>query len=100
MQIKIIINDGYVSVDGVEYNGLDLSFVHPGIHAIQWNGEIGEVEVKDPVTKKMIANIEIHSIDQYQPVLDAWKRADDAAKAAREAAQIAAANAALTEPTP
>ena len=88
MRLTIIPVDGAVRVDGKGFGGLDLSFMDASVHAVQWYETHGEVEVKDPVTGRMVANEVITSIDAFQPVLDVWQ----AAKTAEEAAVIVAAN--------
>lgn len=82
MKLTIIKSDGMVVVDGVGYSGLDLSFLSETVHAVQWDGTAGEIEHKDPVTKKMTANELINSIDQFQPAIDVWTNANIAAQAA------------------
>jgi len=74
MRIIIIPNDGFVSIDGEIYSGLDLSFVDSTIHAVQWYNTEGEIERKD-ARGRMIANETITSIDQFQMVLDLWQSA-------------------------
>jgi hypothetical protein len=88
MRLTIIPIDGSVSVDGVGFGGLNLSFMDASVHAVQWYETHGEIEVKDPATGRMIANEVITSIDAFQPAIDAWQ----AAKTAEEAALAVAAN--------
>jgi len=88
MRLTIIPVDGYVSVDGKGFWGINLSFVDASVHAVQWYETHGEIERKDPITGRMVANEVITSIGSFQPVLDAWQ----AAKTAEETALIAAAN--------
>jgi hypothetical protein len=82
MRLTIIPVDGSVSVDGVGFGGLDLSFMAASVHAVQWYETHGEIEVKDPATGRMIANEVITSIDAFQPAIDVWQ----AAKTAQEEA--------------
>jgi len=91
MRLIIIPDDGSVSVDGVGFGGLNLSFMDASVHAVQWYETHGEIEVKDPVTGRMIANEVITSIDAFQPAIAVWQ----AEKAAQEAAAAAAAAAAV-----
>ena len=63
MRVTIIPSDGFVSIDGVNFHNLDLSNIDPTVHAVQWYETYGEIEVKDPTTGKMVANIEITSIE-------------------------------------
>ena len=88
MRVTIIPIDGSVSVDGKGFGGLNLSFMDASVHAVQWYETHGELEVKNPVTGRMVANEVITSIDAFQPAIDVWQ----AAKTAEEAAVIAAAN--------
>lgn len=83
MRVTIIPIDGFVSVDGVGYSGLDLSATDPSIHAVQWYGESGEVEIKNPTTGKMIENREITSLNEFQNAMAAWQAAKDAEIAAQ-----------------
>ncbi len=73
MRVTIIPDDGFVSVDGVGYSALDLSAVDPSVHAVQWYGEEGEVEVKNPITRKMVENRIINSLSEFQSAVEAWQ---------------------------
>lgn len=77
MRITIIPDDKTVTVDGEGYGNLDLSFIDPTIHAIQWYDTHGEIERRDPVTKKMTSNEEIMSIDGFQQALTVWQNEKD-----------------------
>ena len=77
MRVTIIPADGFVSIDGESYSGLGLSSIDSSIHAVQWYGESGEVEVKNPVTGKMVENREITSLDEFQQAIDAWQAKKD-----------------------
>lgn len=77
MRVTIIPVDGFVSVDGEGYSGLDLSFVDASVHAVQWYGEFGEVEIKNPTTGKMIENREIASLDEFQQAVAVWQAKKD-----------------------
>lgn len=95
MRVTIIPVDGSVSVDGKGFGGLDLSFMDASVHAVQWYETHGEIEVKDPVTGRMVANEVITSIDAFQPAINLWQ----AAKTAEETAAAAALVAANNQPT-
>lgn len=95
MRLIIVPADGFVSVNGVGFNNLDLSFMASSVHAVQWYETNGEIEVKDPVTGRMVANEVITSVDAFQPAIDVWqtaKTAQDEAIAAAAAAALIAAN--------
>lgn len=77
MRVTIIPADGFVAIDGEGYSGLDLSSIDLSVHAVQWHGESGEVEVKNPVTGKMVENREITSLDEFQQALNAWQAKKD-----------------------
>lgn len=93
MRVTILPDDNSVSVDGEGYVGLDLSFMNADVHAVQWYDTHGEVEHKDPVTKKMTGNEEITSFDQFQQAITVWQAEKD-----RIAAEIAAAAAKQSMP--
>jgi hypothetical protein len=73
MRVTIVRSDGLVSVNGVAYAGLDLSFIPVDIHAVQWYGSSGEVEYVDPMTNRMLANTAIESITAFQQAIDLWE---------------------------
>nr|MCH9834597.1 hypothetical protein [bacterium] len=70
--------DGFVSVDGEGYSGLDLSFMASDVHALQWYETEGEIERKD-IRGRIISNEAITDLTPYQPALDAWQVAKNAA---------------------
>jgi hypothetical protein len=84
MRVTIIPADALVSVDGKGYSELDLSFMASDIHALQWYETDGELEIKD-ARGRVVENRPIDSLEPYQPALDAWQVAKDAAEAAAEA---------------
>ncbi len=98
MRVTIIPADGFVSVDGEGYGSLDLSFMDADIHALQWYETDGEIERKDS-RGRIISNEDIADLTPYQPALDAWQAAKDAAIQA-ELDQQAAADAAAAEQAP
>jgi len=57
---------------------------------VQWYETHGEIECKDPVTGRMVANEVITSIDAFQPAIDVWQAAKTAQEA--EAALVATAS--------
>lgn len=99
MRVTIIPSDGFVSIDGYGFSGLDLSGIDASVHAVQWYDTHGEIEVKDPVTKKMVANTEITSLEQFQAAINVWNAKKEKVLAA-EAQALAEAQAAQTTPLP
>ena len=93
MRMLILADDNRVAIEDEGYDGLNLSFLDPTIHAVQWYDTYGEVEHKDPATGKMTANREIQNIDEFQQAITVWQAAKDAEAARIEAARIEAANA-------
>ena len=87
MRVTILPDDNIVSVDGEIYDNLDLSFLDSTIHAVQWYDTHGEIEHKDPITKRMTENEEITSFDEFQPAIVAWQAKKDETAAAIAAAQ-------------
>jgi hypothetical protein len=90
MRLTIIKQDNAVYIDGV-VREIDCSSLDASFHALQWDETSGEIEVCDPVTKKLVRNDVIDSIAPYQSFVDAWN-AQDAAEA-EAAAALAALNA-------
>jgi hypothetical protein len=71
MRVVIIPSDEFVSVDGLGFNGINMSSVASNIHAVQWYGSTGEIERKDSFGR-IIANEKISSISQFSTVLQAY----------------------------
>lgn len=71
MNITIIPIDRTVSIDGLTFNGIDLSFIPSNQHAIQWYNNVGEVEIKDD-NGRIVENQKIETFDFYQPAIDSW----------------------------
>jgi hypothetical protein len=89
MRVTIILtDDASVAVDGEGYGGLNLSFMDPAIHAVQWYDTRGVVEYKDLVTGDMVSNQEITDFTPYQQAITVWQ-----AEKERVAAEMAAARA-------
>lgn len=72
MRVIIIPSDKFVSINNCGFGNLDLSSIDSSIHAVQWYDTYGEIEVKDTATGRMVANIEITSLEQFQIAIDAW----------------------------
>lgn len=75
MRLTIIPSDAFCSVDGVGYNGVDVSTVAVNVHAVQWDGVSGWIEFRESDGVKP-ANETIDTIDQFQPVIDSWSLID------------------------
>ena len=98
MRLVITADDKRVCIDNVCYDNCDVALLNSTIHAIQWNGEWGEIEFKTKFENGQIVkpqNQIITDVTPYQWAVDAWK----AAKAADEAA-IAAAEAEAAQNQP
>jgi len=96
MNLVIIPIDGAVYVDGHSYSGLNLSFCPADVHALQWKGEKGWVEFKDLDDGTKPQNQVITELPSWaNQAKSAW----DAAKAAEEAALLAAQQAAENQPS-
>jgi hypothetical protein len=85
-RVTIIPVDGFCSVEGNGYIGIDMVSVPEDVHAIQWYGTHGEVEIKDSVTGKLVRNEFITDLSAYQSVLASYW----ATRTAVEASQAAA----------
>ena len=85
MRLTVIREDGFISVDGENYNEIDLSDMGT-TWAIQWYDTWGEVEGDDPLTP----NERIEDETLVQPYVDKWT----ARKAAVAAEALVAAQAA------
>lgn len=79
-RISIIPSDGIVAVNGMSVSGLDLSFLHDDIHAIQWYGERGEVEFRTDLYGYKKMNEKISSFKPFEKALDLFEQARAAAK--------------------
>lgn len=97
MKITIIPIDGAVYKDGVSFSNLDLSFVPADVHALQFNtaSNAGWIEFKDDDFGNKPNNQPITALPSWaNDCLTKW----DEAKAAQEAAQLAAEQAAKDQP--
>jgi hypothetical protein len=75
MRVIIIPADGFVSIDGIGYSKINLSFIDNNIHAVQWYETKGEIERKDS-NGRIIANETIDDLTPFQTAIDAWKTAN------------------------
>jgi hypothetical protein len=71
MKFTIICDDGFVSVDGVGYDGFDLSGLDPTIRAVQWGGVSGEVEYRGDDGRSS-RNEQITDYSLFSDVLASW----------------------------
>jgi hypothetical protein len=90
MRVTIIPSDGFVSIDGYGFSGLNLSSIDPTVHAVQWYDTYGEIEIKNPVTGRMVVNTEITSLEQFQVAIDIWNSRKEEILAAEAEAQVLA----------
>jgi hypothetical protein len=86
-RVIIIPSDGLVIANGLTVGGMDLSFMDPTIHAVQWYGTFGEIERKNSFGR-ITANEPIESLAEFQPALDLWQSTKDTIDA-EQAAQLA-----------
>jgi hypothetical protein len=95
MRIVIIADDARVGIDSLAYDDLDMSQLDKTIHAVQWDGEYGEVEYKSKFENGQMVkplNQIIKSFVPYQWAIDVWS----AAKAAEIEAELAATRTPVT----
>lgn len=67
--VTIIADDGVVGVDGV-FRSVDLGGLDPDIHAVQWDGAVGEIEYRDGRPPAAISDFA-----SFQPFVDLWTAA-------------------------
>lgn len=74
-RMTVIPGDRTVALDGDHRTVTEVRSLHPDIHAIQWYGEEGEIEWKDPDAPpgliRLVRNERITSIASFQTVIDA-----------------------------
>lgn len=91
MRVTIIKDGGAVMVDGEHY-AVDCSSLPADFHALQWDGNRGEVEyvphmfANDASRWHKKPNDVIFDLAPYQQYVDAWQHAKDEVQKAREAA--------------
>ena len=71
MRVTVVKADGVVCVDGVCMGGIAMESLAPTLHAMQWYGDHGEEEHRDPVTRRQ-TNVQIYLLDGYAEVLAQW----------------------------
>lgn len=74
MRLTIIRSDGFVSIDGKGYSGLNLSLLDNNIHAIQWTDTSGVVEYIETGNGRP-ANKIITDLNLCYPAITAWEKA-------------------------
>lgn len=75
-RITIIRADGLVSVDGRPVFGLDLSGMDQTIHAVQWYGTQGVVEIGGGGAPRQ--NLDIYGMEDFMAPLEMWQQTIDA----------------------
>jgi len=73
MILTIVTDDYRIIVDGLGYDNFDMSTLDKAIHAVQWNGEYGEVEYKTVFLDGKIIKPEntiIQDVSEYQNFID------------------------------
>lgn len=78
MRLTIVADDKCVGVDGEFIAPIEMPQLDASIHAVQWNGEYGEVEYKTQFENGALvkpANVLITDMTPYQFAVDAWNAA-------------------------
>ena len=76
MRLTIIRDGGFVAIDREGFDNIDLSVLPDNIHAVQWYGEDGEVEVKN-ARGQIVENRSITDITEFMFVVPLWQQAKD-----------------------
>ena len=85
-RVTIIPVDNFCSIEGTGYIDIDMVGVPADVHAIQWYGNHGEVEIKDTLTGKLVRNEFITDLSAYQSVLASYWATRTAAEESQAAA--------------
>lgn len=72
MRVTIIPIDTFCAVDGIGFDGIDMTSVPKDVHAVQWFGTWGEEEILDLKTGRIDRNEKIDNLDAYQSVLNSY----------------------------
>ena len=75
-----------VGKDNWFYNGLDATNLSANIHAIQWDGSEGHVEVLDDGLESIVSVNPIDGVSDYDFAVTKWQEAFDAELAAKKQA--------------
>ena len=95
MNLVIIPSDGAVYVDGYSFSDLDLAAAPTDVHALQWKANKGWIEFKDLDDGTKPQNQTITELPSWVSICKSkW----DEAKAAEEAAILAAQQVAQNQP--
>jgi hypothetical protein len=76
MRITVIVEDKTMIIDGEAYSDIDMSSISPSIHAIQWFGDHGFLEIVDNDSDKeydIIDNVRIESFQNYRHLIKLWE---------------------------
>lgn len=70
-------NDGEYTVgkNGFFYNDIENSSVPNTVHAVQWNGTSGDLEVRDATTGNIVDNQPLSSLSDYGYIETMWNSA-------------------------
>lgn len=74
-RVTIMPEDKFCIVDGVGYDGVDMTTVSLDIHAVQWFTDSGWIEFKSTPEGKP-ENQPIESLDAFSAVLASWSQID------------------------
>ena len=77
MKVTIVKEDGLVIVNDEVRLGLDLSGLDSNFRALQWNGEVGDLE---EVFDGRPVNTQITSLTPYQWCIELWQSASNSAE--------------------
>lgn len=91
MKLTIVADDKCVGVDGEYIAPIEMPQLDASIHAVQWNGEYGEVEYKTQFKDGALvkpANELITDLTPYQFAIDAWSAAKSQATSDEAANQL------------
>ncbi len=72
MRVTIIPIDTFCAVDGIGFDGIDMTSVPKDVHVVQWFGTWGEEEILDLKTGRIDRNQKIDNLDAYQAVLNSY----------------------------
>lgn len=103
MRITVVVENGFVAVDGRGFSNLDLPSLGQTVHAVQWFGAYGDIEHHDPVTKHIVRNERFEDVSFLDACVAIWQsacEAEDAWKEQRRIEEEAAMAQMLSAPSP